>query len=1477
MLIKTIFKILAIAGIVLFTFFTTLLIGLNINSVQNYFVKIATKQLSNKLETTVSVDNIDYRLFNTFRLHNFYIEDNQKDTLLYVKQLNINFSFWKLFRKKLVTHKVEVDNLDFKYLINKKGENNFDFIIDAFQSDKDKNSPFEFNLNNIQITNSSFTYKNNHSYKKIENKNKFNISDFYLKNLTLNLNIDYLKKDSLNGSIKNLSFLEKSGFSVKKMRAKVSGLKKGIQISDWEFQLPKSKIKLNNLSLKYDTISALNHFVDKVTLEAKLAPSKIFFPDFSPFIPQFKRLTSKVQLRCQLRGKISNFRISNFLLIYENSTFLKGNIDFNGINNIDEAFLFADVKDLYLNRMDLQDIIAKLNNQPFQLPKEFNRLGDIEYKGNISGFFNNLISYGNIFTDLGNIKTDISLKFTNKMRDLRYSGAISTTNFQLGRLINNKILGSTSFTFKTKGQKLAKHPLKGVIKGNLKRFYFSNYLYKNIQLDGNYSPKGFEGRVGIDDKNISAIFYGLVDISQKIPRFNFDLKIDKANLNELQLTQKHPNTLFSFTTNAKLRGNSIDDLDGAFKLDSLTISNQKESFFLDTLKLDIFQLDSTQTNLVIKSNIINGKLKGDFRYSTLKYSFFTLLHQYLPSLTSQKLPKIENNNQFELDLKIKKLNNLTKVLNLPFRTDSTTFIKGYLNEKINHINFHVNTHDFKFKKRKIKNLHFNINNSNNLLDISLLGNYILKDDSLKIQVSNQAKKDSIYTNIKWNTLKKTNYLGEIKSQTTFNKNKINIHFLPSEIILADSIWNMYESKLDISNNWAMNIQHFKIGNNKQYISANGWLSHLKEDFLEVNLKRVDLDFIISLFNLKGVELDGKITGNSKLYQVFQNPILESNLEIKDAKLNGTLLGKANLSSKLNDTKEQLLVSGNFEKKSGKVANVSGFYNLKNSAYDFFFDIKELDLSFLHLWLKTMVSNISGKATGLVRMFGDAKGISFESNAFLEKAKFTVGFLNTTYSFTDTVFLRKKSIEIKNVTIYDKYKNKGLVDALVLHDGNFKDFQYNLNLTTKSMMVLDKPNRDEIPFFGQAFMTGSANIFGSQKEMATHINVNAKTEKKTHIHIIAEEGGKASDNSFITFIKKKKNLRKKEKTVNLLPTNKNNLLFKISLTATPEAKVELLLDSHSGDKISANGTGNIRLDYNSAQKNIDIYGNYTIEKGNFLFSLQDLISKEFKIVQGSNIVWSGDILKANLNIHAIYSLKASLSDLINMNMISSSMTRSNVPVNCLLHLENELIKPKITFDIDFPASDETLKMQFKNLISTEDMLNRQFLYLLVFDRFYADNSISQSNNNSGSEWGLLNSILTGQINSWLSKLNQNVTFGFNYRTSHYGQEVSQEYETTINYQPNDQLIINGNFGYRDDQLIKDKVNKIIGDVDIEYIFTENHKWRIKAYNHTVDRYSLRSVPFVQGVGIMYKKDFDNWRELWNDLLRRKEKKETKLEP
>ena len=74
-----------VSAIVLALIFLPLLVALlfEIPAVQNFVAREATEIISRKLGTRISIDRVDIGLFYRVSLDGFYVEDFQRDTLLY--------------------------------------------------------------------------------------------------------------------------------------------------------------------------------------------------------------------------------------------------------------------------------------------------------------------------------------------------------------------------------------------------------------------------------------------------------------------------------------------------------------------------------------------------------------------------------------------------------------------------------------------------------------------------------------------------------------------------------------------------------------------------------------------------------------------------------------------------------------------------------------------------------------------------------------------------------------------------------------------------------------------------------------------------------------------------------------------------------------------------------------------------------------------------------------------------------------------------------------------------------------------------------------------------------------------------------------------------------------------------------------------------------------------------------------------------
>lgn len=297
-----------------------------------------------------------------------------------------------------------------------------------------------------------------------------------------------------------------------------------------------------------------------------------------------------------------------------------------------------------------------------------------------------------------------------------------------------------------------------------------------------------------------------------------------------------------------------------------------------------------------------------------------------------------------------------------------------------------------------------------------------------------------------------------------------------------------------------------------------------------------------------------------------------------------------------------------------------------------------------------------------------------------------------------------------------------------------------------------------------------------------------------------------------------------------------------------------MDPNAGDRIKGYGSGSLQIQYGD-KTDLRMYGNVGILSGSYNFSLQQLIHKEFKIREGSIINFNGDPLEANMNINAIYNLTANIGDL-DQNLALES-PRTNVPVNCVLNLDGSLRSPKISFDLELPGSNEELERQMKSLVDTEDMMTRQIVYLLVLNKFYTPEYTGTKGSNDFT--AVASSALSSQLSSLLNNITDKVQIGTNIRASEDGI-TDTEVEMLLSSQLlNNRLIFNGNFGYKNNSTQK---NAFIGEFDLEYKLTKSGDIRLKAYNHANDLYQyLKQALTTQGVGIMFKRDFSNFSEMF----------------
>jgi len=332
-----------------------------------------------------------------------------------------------------------------------------------------------------------------------------------------------------------------------------------------------------------------------------------------------------------------------------------------------------------------------------------------------------------------------------------------------------------------------------------------------------------------------------------------------------------------------------------------------------------------------------------------------------------------------------------------------------------------------------------------------------------------------------------------------------------------------------------------------------------------------------------------------------------------------------------------------------------------------------------------------------------------------------------------------------------------------------------------------------------------------------------------------------------------------------PSKQLGMDINIDLEVTPDAEVQIIFDSKVGDKITGSGSGMLNITLNPRGE-FKISGDYIIENGDYLFTAGNLLNKKFIVDNGGRIMFNGDIDNAEIELKAIYkNLEASLSPIL------GDTYSKRVRVEPQLYLSGKLFNPIVKFDIILPNSDEETKTLVRNAITSEEELNRQFVYLLVMNSFYYAGSATSTGTSAMAV--TTTEMISTQLSNWLSQISNDFDLGFVYRpgSSNNNLDINpQELQVALSTQLlNDKVILNGNLDVMGTSAASSNTGQIMGDFDAEIKLTE--RLRLKVFNRVNDIYTGLG-PYTQGIGILFTKDFNKLSDLFKKKVKSDMKKE-----
>lgn len=1424
----------------------------SIPAVQTAAGKYATDRLNQDFKTDINIGKVGLQLNGDVELKDILIRDYKKDTLIGIGELNTSIiSFKNLYNGKLNFGDIDIQGLVFNLKTYKgASDTNLDIFVEKFDDDNPRVGPSSFLLSSsdVSIENGIF---------RLIDENLETPQIFEFSALNANTTNFLINGPEVSARINTFNFKDSRGISVKNLMTDFKYTLTYMRFGALNIKTKASELK-GDLQFNYKR-EDLKYFTDKVGVEANFKDSEISLTELNVFFDEFGT-NQRASLNAKLSGTLNDLKATNLNVSTTLNTKIIGAITFKNLFTKTEPFaLQGNFQNLASNYNDLVSLLPNILGN--SIPTILSKVGNFKIKGTTAITTKTIQSDLKINTELGFIQSNLELTKIDDIDNANYKGNIIFEAFDLGQLINDPLVKTTSLNLDVDGKGFTLKNLDTKIKGDVFALDYNNYNYKNITVSGALGKNIFDGKLQVNDPNLKLKFNGLAELSEKENTFDFTADVDYSNLRTLNFVTRDSISEFEGLINMNIKGATYDDVVGSIKFRNTTYKNQDDNYSFKDFEITSTITKTKRTIDINSPDIISGQVSGNFKIKDI----LKLTENSVSSLYTNYTPIDVDGEQY-LDFKFNIYSKIATVYFKDLILGKNTLIKGRIETDERGFELTFNSPEIKFKDYFANAININVDNDNPIyntyvaIDSLSTGFYNASDFNL----INVTKRDTllIKSEFKGGENNKDNFA--LNMYYTIDKdNKSVVGFSKSDIKFKSYDWLINpqkdkRNKIKFDRRFKeIDIFPLMISQGNEEILVSGTVNDTISKNIKIDFKTVNLEKITP--KIDSLSLKGIVDGNLTIQQNNGVYLPKSNITIDNLKVNKYNIGylKANVEGNNSITNYNVDVS--LQNNNVSTFEAKGFIDVdqKKSSINLDVAFNEFLLDPLNPLGEGVINNIRGLVSGNAKVTGSLKKPSINGELYLGEAGLSIPYLNVDYGFDfdSKVTLQNQKFIFNNVALTDsKYFSKGNLNGYIQHN-NFSDWKLGLDLQTTRLLVLNTEEDEDQLYYGTGFISGNAEIKGPTDALVINVK-NGRTERGTEFYIPLNDSESFGDNTFIHFVSpEEKAARIKGETTELITFKGLELNF--DLDVNQNAVIEIVIDKEAGSTIKGKGEGNLGFFINT-NGTFDMWGDFTVYEGIYNFKYGGFVEKKFEVLQGGTIVWNGDPLKAEINLDAVYKTTANPSVLLD-NPISQ-----RIPVEVQISLTGELEQPDPNFSLKFPNVTSTVKSELDYRLSSKDERTNQALTLLGTGGF--------SNGIRGINFtGTISERLSGIVNNILGGDNENINIGLDLELGQDTPEIQTDNRVgfTLQTKISDKILVNGKLGVPFGSASQTVIS---GDVQVDLLLNEDGTLRAKFFNreNTIRNFG-EEIGFTQGAGLSYNVEFNSFKEFLQIIFSGKNKK------
>lgn len=1453
-------------GIVLIIY----MIGLSLSkipAVQSWSADVLSQSLTEFLGTTVRIGDVSPGLFNRLIIDNVRVYDQNDSLMLNASRVAAKIRILPLLEKKVHIDNAQIIGADIRlYKANAETPLNCQFLIDKFRKKDNTKPKTNIQIGTLLARRSSVKYD---VWNAEETPKHFNPNHLQINDIDVNAKVLVYLTDTIEIDLKRFSFIEESGLVVKQLSFLLQANKKNANLSNFTLQTGNSEIKIDQLQADYPyfpTEGDIKQWLQKTNIKGKVE-AQVVPADFKCFTNKLQHFNDQISFVAEYFIQGEDLHLPAFTL---SDTRQNLQLEANAMVHTFTSTPSVNINTILLRTSkNMQQFITKnLRGEEREISPYLSNIGNTSTEGSISYHNHTVEANLTTTTQLGAVTLQGKLAEKDKIQ-----AKISSAKINLGHLLSNgkpNELGNVTFAAEANGR-LHGHDNKPELsfESLINSLSFRSHEYRNIVLSGTSRGNAYSANIDLADLNGTVQIKALADLQKNRKTIQCSGAISNLSPHLLNLTKAQEGISYSANLNADLDLIDLDHISGNIDITEATIfSEQNGPTLIDSIRISSQYNEEEQQLFSISSPFVNAKAVGHFRWKDLAPAFLSITHQALPSIFPEPQHSISSENDITFAISAKDTTLLGSLTGKDIRIPETAIIQGEMNNINQRIILNANIPQFYIAGNDLRHTELHLESYKNVIQTSLKTERIMKGKATELNVNAYANQNKLITRLDWDNHKSPAMSGNINLIGYFHRDLSNRQAIEgvinkSNIIINDTTWTLLPAHINFHDN-VIDVENIKLECENRHIAVSGRASKESTDTLTADLNQIDLAYIFDMVNFHSVDFDGKATGLVYATSVLKKPVIDGYMHIYDFLLNGAPMGDCDAYCNWGSKGKTITIDAHLRDLATKHhTSVSGTVTPgkeEGSGLDLYIRADHTNIAFLDKWTKGIFSNLQGSVSGWTRLHGPFKVFAMEGDILLNEASMHVISLGVDYHAAgDSVIMRPGNIWLKDITIHDSYSNNADAEHTAVLDGHliydrFTNMRYEFNATANNILGYDFRDFGDANFYGTVFADGQLKLSGQPGSLNVDVNLTPR-EKSTLVYKVASPET-ITEAGFITYVSHKDSASTLLPEAHQTEKPKNDIRINFNLDVNPNATLKLIMDQRTGDHINIAGSGHILANFYNKGK-FQMYGTYRIDNGIYKMSLQDVIRKDFTFQRDGSITFGGNPMQATLNLKANYTVpNVSLDDLS-----ATGLGLANTRVDCIMNINGIAGAPEVTFDFDLPNANEDEKKMVRSMVSTEEERNMQVIYLLGIGRFYSYGAQYQQKSGGQSSMAInsfLSSTLTSQFNQILSNAvgSNNWTFGTNLRTGENGWDQLDVEGMLSGKMLNNRLLINGNFGYRESYY---STNNFIGDFDLQYILTRNGDFSLKAYNQTNDRYFVQSSLTTQGLGIQFKRDFNNWKE------------------